>query len=139
MDASFSVTGHPREIHPVVRDEIYRIGYEAIRNAYQHSNGSRLEVSLQYGKDLVVCVMDNGLGIDPTVADRGKSGHFGLHGMRERAARIGGKLIIVSSPDSGTEVRIVVPASTAFGESRGPLRNWMKNVFRRTWRASRSD
>jgi signal transduction histidine kinase len=139
MDASFSVTGHPREIHPVVRDEIYRIGYEAIRNAYQHSNGSRLEVSLQYGKDLVVCVMDNGLGIDPTVADRGKSGHFGLHGMRERAAGIGGKLIIVSSPDSGTEVRIVVPASTAFGESRGPLPNWMKNVFRRTWRASRSD
>jgi signal transduction histidine kinase/ligand-binding sensor domain-containing protein len=139
MDASFYVTGHPQDMHPVVRDEIYRIGYEAIRNAYQHSNGSRLEVSLHYGKDLVVCVMDNGVGIDPTVADRGKSGHFGLHGMRERAARIGGKLNMVSSPDSGTEVRIVVPASIAFGESRGPLPNWMKNVFRRTGRASRSD
>jgi len=114
MEASFSVTGDSKETHPVVRDEIYRIGYEAIRNACTHSNGNRLEVSLRYGKDLAVCVRDNGVGIDPTVADQGKNDHFGLQGMRERAARIGGKLVIISSPNSGTEVRIVVPGRIVF-------------------------
>jgi signal transduction histidine kinase/ligand-binding sensor domain-containing protein len=118
MEVSFSVTGHSKEMHPVVRDEIYRIGYEAIRNAYTHSNGNRLEVSLRYGKDLAVCVSDNGVGIDPTVADQGKNGHFGLQGMRERAARIGGKLLIVTSPDSGTKVTIVVPGDIVFEKSQ---------------------
>jgi signal transduction histidine kinase len=132
MDVFFSVSGHSKEMHPVVRDEVYRIGYEAIRNACLHSNGKRLEVSLRYGKDLAVCVRDNGVGIDPTVAERGKNGHFGLQGMRERAERIGGKLIIVSSPDSGTEVKIVVPAGIVFGKSRVTLLSKIRNVFRRT-------
>jgi signal transduction histidine kinase len=132
MEVSFSVKGHSKEMHPVVRDEIYRMGYEAIRNAYTHSNGNRLQVSLHYGKDLAVCVSDNGVGIDPTVADQGRDGHFGLQGMRERAARIGGKLLIVSSPDSGTEVTIVVPGGIIFGKSRVTLLKKMKNVFRRT-------
>lgn len=118
MDVVFSVSGHSREMHPVVRDEVYRIGYEAIRNAYLHSNGTRLEVSLRYAKDLIVCVKDNGAGIDPAIADRGRNGHFGLHGMRERTQRIGGHLHIVSSPDSGTEVTIVVPAASVFRKSR---------------------
>ena len=117
MEVSFSVSGHAKDMHPVVRDEIYRIGYEAIRNAYKHSNGTRLEVSLRYGKRLAVCVRDNGVGIDPTVAGQGRNGHFGLQGMRERAERIGGKLLVVSSPDSGTEVTIVVPAGIVFKKS----------------------
>ncbi len=116
----------------MVRDEIYRIGYEAIRNAYMHSNGKRLEVSLRYGKDLAVCVRDDGVGIDPTVADRGKNGHYGLQGMRERAERIGGKLLILSSPESGTEVTIVVPASIVFGKSRATLLDRVRNVPHRT-------
>jgi signal transduction histidine kinase/ligand-binding sensor domain-containing protein len=132
MEVSFSVTGHPREMHPVVRDEIYRIGYEAIRNAYTHSNGNRLEVSLRYGKNLTVFVRDNGVGIDPMVADRGKAGHFGLQGMRERAERIGGKLLVVSSPDSGTVISIVVPAGIVFPKSRVNILGKMGNVFRRS-------
>jgi signal transduction histidine kinase len=130
MEVSFSVIGDSQEVHPVVRDEIYRIGYEAIRNAYTHSNGNQLAVSLRYGKDLAVCVRDNGVGIDPTIADHGKNGHFGLQGMRERAARIGGKLLIVSSPNSGTEVTIVVPGGIVFRKSRTTILNKMKNAFR---------
>jgi ligand-binding sensor domain-containing protein len=139
MQVFFSVTGHSKELHPVVRDEIYRIGYEAVRNAYMHSNGNRLEVSLRYGKDLAVCVKDNGVGIDPTVADQGKNGHFGLQGMRERVARIGGKLLIVSSPNSGTEVRIAVPGGIVFETSRVTLLNKIKNLFRRTDRTPHAD
>ncbi len=75
---------------------------------------------------------DDGVGIDPTVADRGKNGHYGLQGMRERAERIGGKLLILSSPESGTEVTIVVPASIVFGKSRATLLDRVRNVSHRT-------
>jgi signal transduction histidine kinase len=59
-------------------------------------------------------VADNGAGIDSAVADRGKDGHFGLQGMRERAVRIGGKLTLVSYPNSGTEIKLVVPGGIIF-------------------------
>ncbi len=111
---TFSVIGSAREMHPIVRDEIYRIGYEAIRNASTHSGASRLEIELRYAKDLALRVADNGIGIDPAVAERGKTGHFGLQGMRERADRIGGKLTVVSSADSGTEIKLVVPGGIIY-------------------------
>jgi signal transduction histidine kinase len=101
-------------MHPIVRDEIYRIGYEAIRNACQHSNASQFDVELKYAQDLSVRVKDNGNGIDPVVASEGKEGHFGLNGMRERAARIGAKLTIVSSANTGTEITLVVPGGLVF-------------------------
>ena len=109
MEISFSVVGNAKGIHPIVRDEIYRIGYEAIRNACTHSMGTRLEVTLEYGQDLSLRVTDNGVGIDPQVLAYGKSGHFGLQGMRERATRIGGHLTLRSATGSGTEVSLVVP------------------------------
>jgi signal transduction histidine kinase len=109
MAVTFSVIGDAKEMHPIVRDEIYRIGYEAIRNAYMHSGASQLEVELIYAHDLALSVSDNGIGIDPTIADKGKDGHFGLQGMRERAARIGGNLTLGSSSSSGTEIKLVVP------------------------------
>lgn len=112
-EVEFSVSGETRDMHPIVRDEIYRIGYEAIRNACQHSGANRLLVELSYGQEIIVRVKDNGGGIDPTVAERGKPGHFGLNGMRERAARIGAKLTVVSSADSGTEIMLIVPIGLA--------------------------
>jgi hypothetical protein len=114
MAATFSVVGDARAIHPIVRDEIYRVGYEAIRNACMHSRASRLEVELLYADDLAVRVSDNGIGIDPTIADEGKDEHFGLKGMRERAARIGAKFTLASSASSGTEITIVVPGGIVF-------------------------
>jgi signal transduction histidine kinase len=114
IDATLSVLGNAREMHPVVRDEIYRMAYEAIRNACTHSGGSRLNVDLTYGQDLVVRVIDDGIGLDPSIADTGKHGHFGLAGMRERAARIGAKLTIASAANTGTEVVIAVPARVIF-------------------------
>jgi nitrate/nitrite-specific signal transduction histidine kinase len=73
-----------------------------------------LTVELTYGQDLSLCVTDNGLGIDSGVADRGKDGHFGLQGMRERAVRIGGKLTLISSSSSGTEINLFVPGGIVF-------------------------
>ena len=101
-------------MHPIVRDEIYRIGYEAIRNACAHSKASQLQVGLKYGQDLAISIGDNGVGIPESIINGGTNGHYGLQGMRERASRIGGKLRIVSSGDSGTEVSLVVPGRVAF-------------------------
>jgi signal transduction histidine kinase len=114
LAVTFSVVGDAREMHPIVRDEIYRIGYEAIRNACTHSGASQLEVELRYANDLALRVRDNGIGIDPITADTGKDGHFGLRGMRERASRIGGKLTLESSSRSGTEIRLIVPGGVIF-------------------------
>jgi signal transduction histidine kinase len=117
MAVAFSTIGDAKEMHPIVRDEIYRIGYEAIRNACMHSGASRLRVELRYANDLALRVSDNGVGIDPVIADRGKDEHFGLQGMRERTARIGGKLTLVSSSSSGTEIKLVVPGGIVFGKT----------------------
>jgi signal transduction histidine kinase len=122
MNVAFALIGAPRNLHPIVRDELYRIGYEAIRNACVHSRGTRLEVTLQYGRDLSLRVWDNGVGIDAHVLHHGKSGHFGLQGMRERAARIGGRLMVLTSADSGTEVIVVVPGNITNADPDGASR-----------------
>ena len=70
-------------MHPIVRDEVYRIGYEAIRNSIVHSHATRLQVELRYEQDLYLRVKDNGVGIDSGVLSQGKDEHFGLQGMRE--------------------------------------------------------
>lgn len=114
METTLSVRGEVREMHPVVRDEVYRLGYEAIRNACSHSAGSRVEVFVNYGNNLNMEVRDNGVGIDPAIVEAGKAGHFGLQGMRERATRIGARLTISSSANSGTRVELLVPGSIMF-------------------------
>jgi signal transduction histidine kinase/ligand-binding sensor domain-containing protein len=123
MKVEFLVTGASRQMHPIVRDEIYRIGYEAIRNASLHSKGSLLVVELVYGQDLLLRVTDNGKGIEPAIAAEGKKGHFGLQGMRERAARIGAKLHIVTSTASGTEISLAVPGRSVFRGGHSSLQS----------------
>jgi signal transduction histidine kinase len=113
-----SVKGVAKEMHPMIRDEVCQIGYEAIRNARNHSGGSRIRVEISYESDLIVRVLDNGKGIDPEIVANGRPGHFGLRGMQERAARIGGTLSLASSPHSGTRVELIVPARVAFTNRR---------------------
>lgn len=115
---SFSVKGTVKEMHPIVRDDIYHVGYEAIRNACKHSGGSHIEVQLEYTNNLLLRVCDDGRGIDAVTAAEGKPGHFGLKGMYERSARIGGKLILSSSPGSGTMIELTVPGRVIFSDAR---------------------
>ena len=128
IEPSFSVVGKANEMHPIVRDEIYRIGYEAIHNACVHSHATQLQVELTYAEDLAVRVSDNGIGIDPAVADRGKDGHFGLQGMRERAERIVSKLTVVSSANSGTEIKLVVPGSIIYRKPTPHRRSFLGRI-----------
>jgi signal transduction histidine kinase len=124
MDASFSVAGEVSEMHPIVRDEVYRIGYEAIRNACVHSQAAHLQVELTYAEDLVLRVRDNGVGIDPAIVGQGKEGHFGLQGMRERASRIMARLTVETSTASGTEIKLVVPGSIIYRRKNSDQRKF---------------
>jgi signal transduction histidine kinase len=63
-------------MHSVVRDEVYRIGYESTPNAYIHSRATHLEIALSYGRDLILRVADDGVGMDPPTAEHGRDGHF---------------------------------------------------------------
>jgi ligand-binding sensor domain-containing protein/signal transduction histidine kinase len=118
------VQGKPRALHPVLRDEVYRIGAEALRNAFQHARAREIEVEIGYGeKYFTVHIRDDGKGIDRRVLSAdGREGHFGLHGMRERAELVGGKLVVWSEVESGSEVELSIPASRAYINS--PLRLW---------------
>jgi signal transduction histidine kinase len=131
LAATISIVGNSRQMHPIVRDEIYRIGFEAIRNAQSHSGGSRLEVELRYDLDFVLRIRDNGRGIDLGISKHGKDGHFGLQGMRERSARIGGKLAIIGSPKYGTEVFLAVPGGIAFLDRGTAPVSTIRALFRR--------
>ena len=86
------VEGTPRNLHPILRDEVYRISAEALRNAFRHAEARQIEVELQYGdRDFTVRIRDNGRGINREVlSGDGREGHYGLHGMRERAKLVGG-------------------------------------------------
>jgi signal transduction histidine kinase len=110
------VEGTPQDLLPIARDEVYRIAAEALRNSFQHAQARRLEVDIRYDRrQLRLRIRDDGQGIEPQfLGADGLSGHYGLRGMRERAESLGGKLSIWSEVNSGTEIDLTIPASSAY-------------------------
>ena len=130
---SMSVRGAPREMHPVVRQEVCLIAHEAIGNACRHSGGRSIRISLAYDHDVTLRVQDDGRGIDTTILNAGRPGHFGLLGMNERASRIGATLIISASQGVGTEVTLLVPGNVVFKPNDNLIDSWAQkfmNLFR---------
>ncbi len=126
---SVGVEGQTRDLHPIVRDEVYKIAAEALRNALRHAHAGRVEVEIRYDNEQFrLRVRDDGEGIDPVVlANQGLEGHYGLRGMPERAALIGGKLAVWSEAGAGTEVELHLPASIAYATP--PRRTWWSRLF----------
>lgn len=114
------VEGSPRVLNPIVRDEVYRIATEALRNAIRHAKARRIEVEIHHDEQqLRLRIRDDGKGIDPGGLDGDRSpGHWGLPGMRERATLMGGKFQVWSELDSGTEIELSVPATSAYAMPR---------------------
>jgi signal transduction histidine kinase len=114
------VVGASRDLHPVIRDEIYRIAREALRNAFGHAEARHVETELSYDQRGVrLRIRDDGKGIPAEFLEEGRRGHYGLCGMRERAGQIGGKLEIWSRPGAGTEIELSITASIAYRTPTG--------------------
>jgi len=125
------VEGNRRAKPTMIREEVYRIARELLRNAYRHAQARNIEAELRYDDDaFLLVVRDDGKGMDPQVLkDHGRAGHWGLPGMYERAEGIGARLDIWSEAGAGTEVRLTVPAAIAYEKSgdRGRFK-----LFRKT-------
>jgi len=123
------VEGTARDLDPILRDEVYRITREALRNAFGHARASSIEAEIAYGERVFrVRIRDDGEGVQPDTLEDGRTGHYGLQGMRERARQIAGKLEIWSRPGAGTEIELTVAASVAYRTSTP------STLFRRFWK-----
>ncbi len=120
-----AVEGESRNLHPIVRDEIYKIAAESLRNAIRHSRARHIEVEIRYDNEQFrLRVRDDGRGIDPAIlSGQSSAGHYGMPGMRERATLAGGKLVVWSQVDAGTEVELCIPANSAYATAR--RRTWL--------------
>ena len=110
------VEGISRDLPPLIREEVYRIACEALRNAFRHAEAKQIEVEIRYTpRQFHLRVLDDGKGIDPAVLSAGgRPGHHGLPGIRERAELSGGKLSVSSELDCGTEIDLTIPAAIAY-------------------------
>jgi ligand-binding sensor domain-containing protein/two-component sensor histidine kinase len=114
------VEGPVRELHPIMRDEVYRIAREALRNSFAHARAHHIEAEITYSERLLrVRIRDDGRGVPADILEAGRSGHYGLSGMRERARQIGASVDIWSGIGTGTEIDLSVPGAIAYGKPAG--------------------
>jgi signal transduction histidine kinase len=125
------VIGEPRPLYPLVADELYQIGHEAIANAFVHAQAKEVEVEVAYQVDaLRLSFRDDGRGIEASVREAGgRSGHWGLRGMRERAEKLGARFDVVSSDVSGTEITIIVRANRVYAATSGAWRRALRRLY----------
>lgn len=115
VEFGISTIGSPRALQPIIRDDVLKIGREALLNAFKHSHASKIEVEITYAHSkFQIRVRDNGNGIDAKILESGRPGHWGLLGMRERANQIGGDLNIWNSPVAGVEIELTIPSKIAY-------------------------
>jgi signal transduction histidine kinase len=134
------VRGTPRALHPVVLEEAFRIGREALTNAFHHAQAASIGVEIAYGgTQLRLHICDHGRGIDGDIlAKGGIPGHWGMSGMRERAQKLGARLLIRSGAGAGTDVELDIPAAVAYREP-GAIPWWQKVLPRRRRAGNRHD
>jgi signal transduction histidine kinase/ligand-binding sensor domain-containing protein len=114
-----SVEGSPRDLHPIVRDDVHRIAREALRNAFRHAQADHIEAEVTYAaREVRLRIRDDGKGIDPNHLASGRARHWGLAGMRERAVQVGARLDLWSDIGAGTEVELRIPGTVAYGRRR---------------------
>jgi signal transduction histidine kinase len=106
LETAFEAEGNGA-LSSAVEEGLYRVAQEALNNALKHAQASSVAVRLCQGRHTVTLeITDDGMGFDPVVAR--EQGGFGLRGMEERAAQLGGQLTVQSSPGSGTRIKVEV-------------------------------
>jgi signal transduction histidine kinase len=115
--------GEPRQVHPLIRDEVYRISREALANAFRHSTAEYVTVEVRFMPDLLeVEIADDGQGMTEEMLKHGRAGHFGLRGMQAHAQRIGATLAVESEPGQGTNVILRVETRSSSWRRKGKRR-----------------
>jgi signal transduction histidine kinase len=105
-----TVTGNEHILPTGVDFHLLRIAQEATTNAIKHSVASTIHIEIEYlAHQIQLIIRDDGRGYDPAAAASMPNPHFGLLGMRERAAKIAAQLTISTSPGNGCIVRITLP------------------------------
>jgi signal transduction histidine kinase len=115
-----------------VFEEVYRLGREALVNAFRHSHATIIETELIYEPQaLILRFRDDGIGIEPTILSQGRrANHWGLPGMRERAKKIGAHIEIWSRAGAGTEIEVRIPAPLAYATTKtGPRSRLLGMLF----------
>lgn len=98
-------------LHPDQQLQVLFILQEALSNVRKHAYASKVTVRIDNHRDFGMSIRDDGEGYDPKeVAERSET-HVGLSIMRERAARLGGRLQMCSAPGQGTEVSLYLSQS----------------------------
>jgi signal transduction histidine kinase len=106
LSITVNATDEP-EVALAIKEALYRVGQEALNNVAKHAGARAVVITLEAtAGELVLRVRDDGRGFD---AEKSFPGHLGLHSMRERAASVGGVILISSAPGQGTELSIRVP------------------------------
>jgi len=106
------VTGTPRSCESKVQTEVVRIAQEAVMNAVRHAHAKQVQLDVGFSeRTLRLCVSDDGEGFGPAAVAGGGGRHYGLIGMQERAAEIGGRCTIQSTPGGGSQVVAEFPLS----------------------------
>jgi signal transduction histidine kinase len=122
LAASLEIVGDPAPLPPDVAHAAFRIMQEAIMNVQKHARAQEAKVVLRFAPDQFRCtIRDNGLGFDLSSAPEQPSatGGFGLLGMKQRAASVGGRLDVISSPGEGTEIAFTAPTGGAANLAQG--------------------
>jgi signal transduction histidine kinase len=126
---SVKVIGRKRELQPLVSDEVFKIAREAIANAFQHASAGRVAVTLTYRlKSLCLTVVDDGSDTTIDVSEDGVTGRWGYSGMKSRARKLEGILLITNRSPMGTEVQLAVPSSVAYRARRWFMAEWLQAV-----------
>jgi signal transduction histidine kinase len=120
-----TVEGSSRDLHPIIRDEVYRIAREAIRNAFAHAGATQIETQIIYAeRHFRLRIRDDGKGMDAATLKAGRPGHYGLQGMRERGRQVGAEFTLKSGVSAGTQIELSIPRSIAYRSSQRRRFRW---------------
>ena len=110
LKVNVEIVGEPRELLAELKTAVFRIAQEALTNVIKHSSASNVIVQLCYQSDVVsLSVKDDGRGFDIRTGGHPQRPTWGLMGMQERTTLLGGKLVLRSGINQGTEVLISIP------------------------------
>ncbi|WP_284318831.1 sensor histidine kinase [Dyella acidisoli] len=125
---SIRVEGESRPLRPEVCEETIAIVRESVINAFKHAEAEWVLVSIYYTSDAFIAnVTDNGIGIsEQKIQEQQQDGHWGVAGMRERAAKLGGQLVIRSASPRGTTVELSLSRHAAYAVQPSIKRRWFQ-------------